>query len=465
VFASAELAPLLRTGGLGDAVAGLAAALVARGHEVTCLLPAWSAALTSADAPDWEPAAHAAGLRGESGRWRAGRIGAVRVELCDLPGRFDRDAPYGGRDEGARFVAFSRAVAARAAELAPDVVVAHDWHAALAISLLHTLHGVGRSRAIGSVQVVHNGAHQGRFPAALMPATGLPDELFRPEALEFHGDVCLLKGGLVFADRIVAVSPSYARELATPEHGGGLDGLYRYRAHRLCGIANGIDVERFDPAHDPALPARFGARDLAGRARCRQALVEELRLEPPRPGRLVAAVGRFALQKGWDVLAAALPALIERGYAIALLGDGDAEIAAALQACARRAPHRVALAIGWDDGLARRFYAGADAVLVPSRFEPCGLVQLLAQRYGAVPVAHRVGGLQDTIRHERTGVLFEPLDAQALVAAVERASALLARDGVSLLRRLLHTDVSWRRPAARWERVLAAVAAEGAARA
>jgi starch synthase len=468
VFASAELSPLVRTGGLGEAVAGLATALAARGHEVTCLLPAWRGAAQGPDAPKFQEVARAHGgpaPDARPGRWLRGRLGAVGLELCELPGLFEVESPYGGRDEGRRFVAFSRAVAARSAELLPQVLVAHDWHAALSVCALHTLHGVGPPRAIGSVQVVHNNAHQGRFPPTLYGATGLPPELFRPDGLEFHGDLCLVKGGLAWADRVVAVSPRYAEELTTPEFGEGLEGLYRYRAHRLCGIANGIDAERLDPARDAALPAHFHRRDLAGRARCREALLRELALDPAPPRRLLVAVGRLAVQKGWDVLAEAVPALVERGFSLALLGEGDAEIAASLRAAARRFAGRVVLRTGWDEGLARRMLAGADLVLVPSRFEPCGLVQLQAQRYGALPIAHDVGGLHDTIRHEETGVLFAPLTVESLVAAAERGAALLARDGVALLRRLLSLDVSWRRPALRWERVLRAVADEGAARA
>jgi starch synthase len=457
---------VVRTGGLGEAVAGLAAALAARGHQVTCLLPAWRGVGRGPDAPKLhEVAAAHPGPAGAAGRWLGGRLGGVALELCDLPGLFDRESPYGGRDEGRRFVAFSRAAAARAAELLPDALVAHDWHAALSVCALHTLFGVGPPRRIGSVQVVHNNAHQGRYPAALFAETGLPPELFRPDGLEFHGDLCLLKGGVAWADRVVAVSPRYAEELATPAFGEGLEGLYRYRAHRLSGIANGIDAERMDPARDPALPAHFDRRDLGGRLRCREAVREELGLEAVAPARLLAAVGRFAVQKGWDVLAESIPALVERGFAVALLGEGDPEIAAALRAAARRFPRRVALRTGWDEGLARRLYAGADGVLVPSRFEPCGLVQLHAQRYGALPIAHDVGGLHDTIRHEEDGVLFSPLSVESLVAACERAAALLARDGTALVRRLLAVDVSWRRPAQRWERLLAAVAAEGSARA
>jgi starch synthase len=468
VFAAAELAPLVQTGGLGDAVAGLATALAERGHELTCLLPAWRGADRHASLAELRDDGVArvdlpGGAR--SGRWRSGRLGFVHVERVELGELFDRESPYGGSDEGLRFVAFSRAAAARCAEHAPDVFVAHDWHAALAVCALRTFWGAGAARAVGTVQVVHNNAHTGRYSSWLYPATGLPGELFRPEGLEFHGDLCLLKGGLAWADRIVAVSPSYATELEQPEQGGGLEGLYRHRHHRLSGIANGIDTGRYDPARDAALPAHFSRRDLAGRERCRKALCAELGLEATAPGQLLAGVGRLAEQKGWDVLAQALGALAARGFSVALLGEGEASIAAALRAVARRWPGRVSFTAGWDDALARRLYAGADALLVPSRFEPCGLVQLLAQRYGALPIAHRVGGLQDTIEDGETGILFAPLSAETLVEAALRGAALVAGRGPSLVRRLLALDVSWRRPAARWERLLAAVAREAAARA
>jgi len=458
----------VQTGGLGDAVAGLAGALALRGHELVCLLPAWRRALEHPSLPELQEVAVArVGLPGGEwlGRWLSGRIDAVRIELLELGRFFDRESPYGGPDEGLRFVAFSRAAAARCAEHAPDLFVVHDWHAALAVCALHTCWSMGRARAVGSVQVVHNNAHTGRYPSALFPATGLPGELFRPEGLEFHGDLCLLKGGLAWADRIVAVSPSYAAELETPEQGGGLEGLFRHRHHRLAGIANGVDTDRYDPARDPALPAPFSRRDLAGRERCREALRAELGLEATAPGRLLAAVGRLAAQKGWDVLIEALGSLVERGFAVALLGEGEVSLANALRTAARRWPARVAFVSGWNDALARRMYAGADALLLPSRFEPCGLVQLLAQRYGALPIAHRVGGLRDTIEDGETGILFAPLSAVNLADAAERGAQLVSERGPSLVRRLLAQDVSWRRPAARWERLLAAVAREAAARA
>jgi starch synthase len=289
----------------------------------------------------------------------------------------------------------------------------------------------------------------------------LPGELFAPDGLEFFGDLSLLKGGIVWADRIVAVSPSYAREVQTAEFGLGLEGVYRLRRARLVGIANGLDVERFDPATDKALPERFSAAAPSGKRTCRERLLTELGLGKTEPGRFLVGVGRLTAQKGWDVLAAALPGLVASGASLALLGDGERAIADSLLAAARRFPGRVHASVSYDERAARRLYAAADAVLVPSRFEPCGLVQLTAQRYGALPVAHRTGGLADTIRDGETGILFAPLTSAALIAAAERAAKLVAERGLDrVARELLRLDVSWTRPAVEWEEMLDGVARE-----
>lgn len=469
-FATWELAPLAQTGGLGDAAGGLARALVARGHAVTCILPAHRHVLRHPSCPTLEPsgAFSLSTPQGDvEGRWLGGTLDGVRLRLLDLPALYDRPQLYGapGAAEALRYVALSRAAASLAAAERPSVLVAHDWHAALALCTLRTCFDFGAARGIGTVQVVHNGAFLGRFGADAFPATGLPRELFHPEALEFWGDLALLKGGVAWADRVVAVSPRYAEELQTPAFGAGIDGLYRFRAMRLLGIANGIDTERYDPATDAALAARFSAQYPKPRAACRTALLEETGLDAPAPGRLLAAIGRLTAQKGWDVVLDAVPALVDGGASLVLVGDGDPALAARLRAAAARWPRRVFAAIGWDEPLSRRVYAGSDCMLVPSRFEPCGLVQLLAQRYGSLPVAHRTGGLVDTIEDGRTGVLFEPLAPEALVAAVERAVRLMHEEGPDAVRRrLLGLDVSWSGPALHWERLFAAVAREAARR-
>ena len=459
LFASAEYAPLVQTGGLGEAVGGLARALAARGHEVAVAIPGWRRARESGALPR---------LAADGGDWLAGEAAGVRLLLLDVPALFDRPGLYSGAasvDEAGRFIAFSRAVAARAAAECPDLLVAHDWHAALSLCALRTLHDFGRARGVGAVQVVHNNVYQGRFPAAAMAATGLPAELFHPEGLEFFGELCLLKAGVGWADRIVAVSPHHAEELQTRAFGAGLDGLYRWRARRLLGIANGIDTAAYDPETDSALPARYSAVYPKPKGVCRAALLSELGIRTPEPGLLLAAIGRLSEQKGWDVLVEAIPALVERGASLLLLGDGDPAIAALLREAMRSFPDRVHVTLGWNDALARRLYAAAECVLVPSRYEPCGLVQRLAQRYGALPVAHRVGGLVDTIRDRETGVLFEPLAADALVGAVERAALLLREQGLDKVqRRLLALDLGWSGPTAEYESVFAGVAREAARR-
>lgn len=495
-FVSSELAPLVQSGGLGDAVSGLARALGAAGHQVTCIIPAYRAALRSHACPrlsDRGPMT----LRFHQDDGAAfdvvGRLLAaslfpgVEVLLVDLPALYDRPGIYGEiggsyNDNGLRFIALGRAAAYYAEATQPDVVVAHDWHAGLAIGALRTSLDRGTARAIGTVQVIHNNAHQGRLPASCMSLTGLARDLFHKDGVETWGELNLLKCGAVFADRVVAVSPTYAREIQTPAFGEGLDGLYRARSHRLRGVVNGIDTARFDPSTDMALPHTFSSRDPSGKAVCRERLLEELRLDEPPPGLLVTGIGRLAAQKGWDVLLVAIDGLVRLGCTIALLGDGDHELARQLHDKVRRYPRRVFFRAAFDEGLSRRMYAGADVVLVPSRFEPCGLVQLIGQRYGTIPVAHATGGLVDTIRdpvttiHKRaddiedpwknaTGCLFSPLTAQGLVDTVARVAALGHSGRLpEVQRRLMGKDVSWDEPAQDWAAVLTEVAAEARTR-
>ena len=485
-FAAAELAPLVQAGGLGDAVTGLARALAARGHALTCALPAYRRALASPACPPLAPAGEVriAMPGGDlEGRWLEGELSpGVRLRLLDLPRLYDRPGLYGeqGRDypdNPLRYIALARAVAALCEDERPDALVVHDWHAALAVATLRTVFSGGRSRSAATVQVVHNNAYQGRCAPELYASTGLPPGLYHPDGVEAWGSLCLLKAGIMFADRIVAVSPGYAREIQRAPAGEGLEGAYTFLEHRLSGIANGIDIERFDPATDPALPARYSAEKPDGKARCRTALLTELGLPPARPGRLLVMIGRFAQQKGWDVLADAADDLVEGGATLALLGAGDAAIATRIRAAAARHPQRIALRAGFDDALARRMYSGADAVLIPSRFEPCGLVQMIAQRYGAVPVAHRVGGLSDSIVEPRrrarsldwsraSGVLFSPLSPETLASAASMVGALADTGGLpALQQRLLGLDVSWRAPALRWEQLLRAAVRDARGRA
>lgn len=471
LFASSELSPLCQSGGLGEAVSGLARALGARGHQVTCLVPGYRPALQHEALPRLRRFSDiripSAGRNIQGVLTEGPLFPGVDVMFLQVPALYDRNGLYGDEtggfgDNALRFTTFSRAAAYLAEMMQPDIFVAHDWHAASAIANLRVNLGRGQNRKIGTVLVVHNNAYQGDFSAADFRHTALPTELFHPDAGEAYGKLNLLKLGLNYADRVVPVSPSYAKEVQSVAFGEGLEGVYGAIEQRVCGIANGIDVEHYNPRADPHLPFHFSAAEPAGKARCREALLQELGLQTPAAGLLLGAIGRFAPQKGWDVLERSLQHMLNQGASVVLLGDGDPNIARSLAHLARRWPKQLSLHIGFVDGLARRIYAGSDGLLVPSRFEPCGLVQMIAQRYGAIPIAHAVGGLRDTIAcvrnqglmdwNQSTGILFSPLAPESIENAVAEL-ADLGRTGQlpEIQKKVMGLDVSWNVAAEKYE--------------
>jgi starch synthase len=335
----------------------------------------------------------------------------------------------------------------------PDVVHAHDWQTGLAPALLFF---AGTRPA--TVLTVHNVAFQGLFPAHLLGAIGLPPHSFTPNGVEYYGSIGYLKAGLQFADRITTVSPTYSHEIRTPAGGMGLDGLLRARAGVLSGILNGIDVAVWNPADDPHLAANYSAGTVKARSRNKAALQRRLGLEPQPEALLFGVVSRLSWQKGLDLLAAVVPSLLECGAQLALLGVGDHDLEHAFASAQSAHPERIGCFIGYDEALAHLLQAGADALIVPSRFEPCGLTQLCALRYGAIPVVARVGGLADTVIDANemalaakcaTGVQFAPVDADALEAALRHTAELFSnrKAWVRMQRNGMATDVSWRRPA------------------
>ncbi len=420
LHATAEAVPYAKTGGLADVLGALPAAQAALGHAVLVVHP-WYARLAAEPPPLWIGDVD---VPFDGGHVAVGvgtlEAGGVRFAFVGHP-LFQRDALYGYPDDARRFALFSRAVPAVAARLgfAPDVVHAHDWHAAAVPALLrHAALLPPGLAGLPSVLTVHNAQYQGWADAADVVAWGrLPGTLAGPLAL--HGKGNLLHAGLRTADRVTTVSPTYARELLRPAVAYGLEQAFADLGPRLVGILNGLDLEAFDPATDAALAASYDADDLAGKAACRAALGRELGLDPGRP--LLGVVSRLADQKGIDLLIDALPAALAQGWNLALLGAGDPALEAALAAAFAAHPDRLGGRIGYDEGLARRIYAGADALVVPSRFEPCGLAQLIAMRYGTLPVARATGGLLDTIDDGRTGFLFAAAEGQALAAALSRA--------------------------------------------
>lgn len=479
LFVASEIAPMAKVGGLADVVAALSKALRLLGHKVTIALPRYPAVeaggllLARRLTPLVLPAVPELGVPAAEITLYDGRLGSgVDLLLLDAPGLYDRPGIYGEGgadypDNAARFGLFSRAVAevvrARAEAGQPfDIVHAHDWPAALVPYILHHREGA-RPR---TVLTIHNLAHQGMFPREVLAHAGLGPEHFSMEKLEFYGQASFLKGGILTADALTTVSTTYAREILTPEHGERLEGVIRTREKNLTGIVNGIDYAVYNPMTDPALVARYDADDPSNKGRCKAALLQELGLEirPERP--LVVSIGRVVPQKGSDLLAAALPKILKADVSVAIAGTGDAALVDKLQAAVAKAKERAAYVGSVPEPIIHRLFAAADVVLVPSRYEPCGLVQLYAQRYGAVPVACRTGGLVDTIvdcdaaLETGTGFLFDKPTAASLLGGVQRALAAMGspRWG-ALRRRVMRLDLGWDRPARRYAGVYRALMA------
>lgn len=458
---ASEAFPWIKTGGLADVVGALPAALAPEGVEVTTLLPGYPAVMAALDAVQRvEPLPD---LLGGPARLVHAAPGGQHVVALDAPHFFARAgspylAPWGQDwpDNPMRFAALSRAAATLAQTGGYDALHAHDWQAGLAPAYLRF-----DAPRLPSLFTLHNLAFQGQFPADIFPALGLPWDAFGPAGVEYYGQVGYLKAGLWFADRITTVSPSYAAEIRTPEWGMGLDGLLRGRSRALEGILNGLDTVEWNPATDPLLPAHYDATDPSARAANKVHLQARMGLAPDPDAPLFAFIGRLTWQKGVDLVLEALPAILDNGAQIALLGTGDGALEGRVHGATAANPGRVGSFIGFDEGFARLCYGGADAVILPSRFEPCGLGQLCALRYGALPLVARVGGLADTVVDANemalaagagTGFNFAPVTHPMLQASIERAIRLYRQPEAwaRLRANAMATDVSWARSARRY---------------
>ncbi len=447
-----EAVPFSKTGGLADVAGALPKAQAALGAEVTVVLPAHRTTL--ATQPSGKP----------GGRVEAMGLGGTVYELAqdgvrwlfvDCPPLFVRPGLYSlpegdFPDNPMRFTWFARA----ALTLVKDahVVHTHDWQTALVPFFLAT----SGAASPATVITVHNLAYQGVFPPWVLDACQLPKELFTMECLEYYGHVNFLKAGLVTASAITTVSPTYAREILTPEFGCGLEGVLQARKDKLFGILNGLDEEAWDPSRDRALPVPYTAENVAaGKAAAAAELRKALGMEASsRP--ILGIVSRLTEQKGADVVVAALDEILNLGFDLVVLGTGEARFEQLLAAAQRAHPERVAVALRFDDRLARLIYAGSTLFLMPSRWEPCGLGQMIAMRYGTLPVVHATGGLADTVRDvarpEGNGFVFSPLSPQALVQALARAAELLSKPGelLGFQHRAMACDFSWRASAAKY---------------
>jgi starch synthase len=472
LFVASEAAPFVKTGGLGDVIGALPRALAARGHDVLVVIPRYAA------------------IDGSSLRDTGRR---VEVQFPHLPAQgqvfvtapaerlrylllanpwFDRKELYGegGRDyrDNHKRYAFLCAGALEAAKqqnFLPDAVHAHDWQGALTPLILKR-GWAGRPAPLKArcIFTIHNLAYQGVFPREAMTELSLPGDLFHQDALEFYGNLNLMKAGLVFADKLTTVSPTYAKEIVeSPETGAGLEGLLRHRRQDLVGIMNGVDYSRWSPENDPQLPQQYSRSDPSGKAVCKAALQKELGLTVDPNALLTAAIGRLAHQKGYDLIARALSQMTSRNVQFVMLGTGDAALEDEFRAAAAKYPERISAQIKFDDALAHRIEGGADVFLMPSRFEPCGLNQLYSLRYGTLPLVHAVGGLADSIREAASkgqkpgqdgwGFRFEEEDPDAILDALDRA-LLLWNDKPAwraTMDRAMARDHSWLRAAEQYD--------------
>ncbi|HET9624493.1 MAG TPA: glycogen synthase GlgA [Kofleriaceae bacterium] len=465
---ASEVAPFAQTGGLADVVAGLPAAQ-ADGHGITTavLVPLYRhvpAKLTAAGHPlaERHPLRLEVGVHAFDAALRVTTIGRVRYGFLECAALFDRDGTLYGptgtaefTDNHVRFAALGKAAIVAGDRLvggAPDVLHLHDWQAGAAA--IFARQSQPRSTGARIVTTIHNLAYRGIFPKSVMSELGLPWPLFTPEQIEFYDQVSFLKAGLALADAVTTVSPSYAREILTPERGEALDGFLRWNVQRLVGITNGIDTAAWDPASDPALPAAFARGDLAGKAVCRAAVLREFNLTAPDDEPVIAVIARMTDQKGLDLVADIVPELARLRARLIVLGSGDPALEDRFRYLADVFRQHVALRIGFDHALSHRLYAGADLFAMPSRFEPCGLGQLYAMRYGTIPVVHAVGGLRDTVidpgddelaAGRGTGVRFSPATGLALARGLERAVKLFRdRDARAAIQRAaMARDSSW----------------------
>lgn len=476
LFVSSECLPYVKTGGLGDVVGALPAALRAEGVDVRVLLPGYPGVLDRLenvkilrDLRGLPGLASGAPARLLSGRGVDGGV----VYAVDIPAFYGRKGnPYLGpdgkdwSDNHLRFAALGRVAALIGLDgdgakgkgkgaWVPDVLHGHDWQAGLAAAHLHfPLWPLAGAKRPGTVFTIHNLAFQGLFPADMVPTLGLSWDGFTPQGYEFHNQLSFLKAGLVYSDQLTTVSPTYATEIQGEIFGFGMDGLLRARADVLHGILNGIDTDAWNPATDAQISAHYDAGSLSTKAANKADIQRAFGLSPDIHAPLFGIVSRLTDQKGIDLVVDAIPHLMSRGGQLAVLGTGTASLEQALAGAARLYPGRIGLVLGYDEALSHRLQAGVDVLMVPSRFEPCGLTQMYALRYGTLPLVSRVGGLADTVTDctdeamtngTATGFSFAPVTVPALINAIDRALALHPQTdrwrGVQ--RAAMASDVSW----------------------
>lgn len=464
------MVPFCKTGGLADVIGSLPAVLAAMGHEVHVMLPGY---------PVIDREMY--GFRERCGRFQV-PLGPVTkpvtvlsadwkgtfVHLVENGEYFDRPFLYGDEhgdyyDNGSRFVFFCRAVVeiVKCMGLAPDIISAHDWQTGLVPAYLRTLYaGEASFRNTRALFTIHNLGYQGNFAPWVFGLSGIPESEFHWRRMEFFGNVSLLKSGIVYADAVSTVSTAYAEEITGPEFGFGMEGVLAQRRHDLHGILNGIDDDDWNPSSDPVIPARFDAGNPAGKQACRAMLLEQAGFSLAETVPVFGIVSRLDPQKGFDILEGAMGRILALDAAIVMLGTGTRELTDVMEHFNRRYRERFRAVLSFEPAMARLIYAGADGFLMPSRYEPCGLGQMIAMRYGALPVVHATGGLADTVVDldgdpgRGNGFSFGEYSADALAAAVSRAAGVFREPGRMrwnvAMERGMRADFSWRKSAERY---------------
>jgi starch synthase len=448
---SSEAAPFAKTGGLADVLGALPRALVEEGEEVAVVLPLYRRSVASNPRTVYERLQFGMGSHGYSATILEQVENGVTYFFVQIPELYDREEFYdeGGReypDNHLRFAALCHAALGVARHLFnPGIIHCHDWQSALLPPLLRdTYRNHPAYLGIKTVFTIHNLGYQGLFPPTALADLGLPNQLFRPDALEFFGQISFLKGGLVFSDFLTTVSPRYAQEIQTPAFGFGLDGLLRARSNALIGILNGADYSSWDPATDPNIPKNFDRVHPKGKQECKRALLAEVGLADDRVASpVIGIVSRFAAQKGFDLLMQIPDQLAAEDISLVVLGSGQKRYEDFFSWFASAYPDRVALTIGYDDGLAHRIEAGSDMFLMPSRYEPCGLNQIYSMRYGTLPVVRATGGLDDTVDAD-TGFKFQGDNPQELLDCIRRALQVYGTPRwTQMMDAAMQRDFSW----------------------
>jgi starch synthase len=472
VHAASELFPYMKTGGLADAVGALTVALADEGHEVSVFLPGYRAALEHKDAAGAERKLR---LKIELGNQPVSgdvRVFSPRknlkVHLICREEYFDRRNPYGNgerdyEDNADRFTFFCKGVVEtlRLGDINADIVHTHDWQAALLPLLLREAersHNV--TLALKTIFTIHNIAYQGVFPKSAFDRTNLPEDLFHMDGLEYYAQMNMMKGGIVFADRVTTVSPRYAQEIQTPEFGCGLDGVVQTRADDIVGLLNGVDTSIWNPAVDAHIPARYSSANMAGKAVCRADLLKKANFTAGFKGPIFGMVCRLTEQKGVDLVLSNRDFFEHHDCKLIVLGSGDHRLEQELRTLAAEVPQKVHLVAKLDEAMSHLIEAGSDFFVMPSIFEPCGLNQMYSQTYGTVPVVSRVGGLADTVSdadedpQTGTGLMCEP-NAASLRDALERAVKLFAdpKRYTAAQQRGMAKDFSWKSAAAGYRKL------------